>query len=329
MHPEKYSLTWHTYSNHLRDMMKDMMKDDFADVTLVSEDKKHIRAHKNVLGACSPVFKDIMKLDQSANPIIYLRGIKFSELESIMQFIYLGEARFSEERMNEFLSLGRSLEIKELCNKVKTETNSDNEPSPSDPVTSTDRSREQTRRSGDLMNQPPKRKLVRGNGIYECDQCDKTYGVSSELNRHIKTKHEDVNYECNQCDKKYTSISALNKHRQSVHEGVKYACDQCDHQAAKQSTLKQHMEVVHEGVRYECEHCDYQATQPNNLKRHIESIHEGVKYACYQCDFQASQQGNLKTHTKSKHEGVKYACDQCDYRFSWPNDLTRHIKSQH
>ena len=106
MHQEKISLTWQTYSDHLKDMMTELVKnDDFADVTLVTEDRKHIKAHKNILSVCSPVFKDIMKLDQSSKPIIYLRGINFSELESIMQFIYLGEATFYEERMNEFLAV--------------------------------------------------------------------------------------------------------------------------------------------------------------------------------------------------------------------------------
>ena len=128
MHPEKYCLTWEAYSDHLRQMMKEMkMNDDFADVTLVTEDKKKIKAHKNILSACSPVFKDLVKLEQNGKPIIYLRGINFLEMESIMHFIYLGEATFYEERKNEFLSVARSLEIKELCN-AETETNDDDEP---------------------------------------------------------------------------------------------------------------------------------------------------------------------------------------------------------
>merc|ERR1712150_378658 len=48
MDQEKISLTWHTYLDHLRDMMKELMKDDITDVTLVSEDRKHIKAHKNI-----------------------------------------------------------------------------------------------------------------------------------------------------------------------------------------------------------------------------------------------------------------------------------------
>ena len=73
MDQEKYSFSWKAYSEHQRDMMKELIHDDYADVTLVSEDRKHIRAHKNILSACSPVFKDILKLEQSAKQIIYLR----------------------------------------------------------------------------------------------------------------------------------------------------------------------------------------------------------------------------------------------------------------
>ena len=62
MHQEKYSLAWHTYSDHLKSMMKElMMNEDFFDVTLVTEDKKHIRANTYILSTCSPVFKYILK----------------------------------------------------------------------------------------------------------------------------------------------------------------------------------------------------------------------------------------------------------------------------
>ena len=254
MDSEKYSLTWDAYSDHLRDMMKElMMNDDFNDITLITEDKKHIKAHKNILSACSPVFKDIVKLDQSAKPLIYLKGIHFLEMESIIQFIYLGEATFYEERMNQFLDVARLLEIKELCN-AETDTNDEEEPFPCNPVTPTDNLEEQTIRSSHLVNQEPrdnrdKSEVVRVNGKYDCDQCGK----------------------------KYTSQLGLKYHRQSAHEGVKYACNQCDYQAITQSILKLHIESKHEGVKYACDQCDYQATTQGSLKRHINSKHEGLK----------------------------------------------------
>ena len=81
MHPQdRDSFTWHNYSEHLRETLKEMMtSSEFADVTLVTDDKQLIRAHRNILSvsACSPVFKNILNLDSSiANPVIYLRGIQ-------------------------------------------------------------------------------------------------------------------------------------------------------------------------------------------------------------------------------------------------------------
>ena len=38
MHQEKYNLTWHTYSEHFREILQSMMSDDtFADVTLADK----------------------------------------------------------------------------------------------------------------------------------------------------------------------------------------------------------------------------------------------------------------------------------------------------
>ena len=62
MHQEKYSLTWSTYSDHLKNLMIElMMNEDYSDITLVTEDRKKIKANINILSACSPLFKDILK----------------------------------------------------------------------------------------------------------------------------------------------------------------------------------------------------------------------------------------------------------------------------
>ena len=121
MHPqEMHTLTWNRYSDHLREMVNEMMTSgQFADVTLVTDDKQLIRAHRNILGACSPVFKNILNLDSSiANPVIYLREIQNSEMVSIMQFIYQGKVSFNEERLSELLTVSKNLEIKELATVI-------------------------------------------------------------------------------------------------------------------------------------------------------------------------------------------------------------------
>ena len=279
MHQEKYSLTWHTYSDHLRSMMKElMMNEDFADVTLVTEDRKQIKAHINILSACSPVFRDIFKKEKSSNQIMYLRGIQFPEMESIMQFIYLGEATFYEERMDEFFAVAKSLEIKELC-KAGQEMNDepDDEAVQRNLVEPTENVEDKTIISDHVIKQAPKQRRREVVGIenkYECVHCHKTFYNSSTKRRHERTVHEGVKYACDQCDYQFTDQGSLKRHIQSTHEGVKYACDQCDYQFTTQVHLKVHIQNKHEGVRFECDQCNYQAGEKRNLRTHIKNKHE-------------------------------------------------------
>ena len=141
--------------------------------------------------------------------------------------------------MNEFLAVAKSLEIKELCN---AETEPDNEPSPSDPVTSTENMREETSKPDQIKMHAPQpqerqRRVVSVNGKYECDQCNKTYSGSGSLHNHKKSAHQGVKYACDQCDYQATQQSDLTVHIQSKHEGIKYACDQCEFQATRKTIL--------------------------------------------------------------------------------------------
>ena len=95
---KKYTLKWQSFSGHLQSIFKDLYEEErYSDVTLVCDDQIQLKAHK--IRACSPVFKNIIDNNRSQHPLIYLRGIESYEMESILQFIYLGEGRFYYERM--------------------------------------------------------------------------------------------------------------------------------------------------------------------------------------------------------------------------------------
>ena len=264
---EKYTLTWHNYSDHLREALQEMMTtSEFADVTLITDDKQQIRAHQNILSACSPVFKSIFQIDSnSTNPVIYLRGIQHSEMESIMQFIYLGEAKFDEERMNEFLKVSKNLEIKDLS--TVTEMNDQH----------------------DLNEKSSEHE----DNVAEVEDVDEVPA---------QTLNEDVEY---QTQTSTTVSKPIIRNKTStktevVSEDANFKCKDCERMFDSQAGLFLHTKSKHEGVKYACNHCDYQATKQSNLIRHIQSIHEGVKYACNQCDYQGSSDGFYR-HMKTKH----------------------------
>ena len=235
-HQEKYTLHWYSYSDHLREALNEMMlSSEFADVTLVTDDKQQIRAHRNILSAASPVFKSILQIDsKNANPVIYLRGIQHSEMESIMQFIYLGEARFYEERMSEFLMVSKNLDIKDLSSSIEmkdqTASNEDNTEH-EDNVAHKDENTFQTFNGEDGASVEPQ--------IYIS-----TTGINA-ANRKVKREDGIKKYDCNQCDKQYSDPRPLSRHIKSKHEGVKYACNQCDFQATQKSHLTSHIKRKH------------------------------------------------------------------------------------
>ena len=255
MQKDKYTLTWHTYSDHLKDILKELSSDDsFADVTLVTDDKKQIKAHRNILSACSSVFKEILQINSNnSHPVIYLRGIQHSEMESILQFIYLGEAKFYEERMNEFLNVAKNLDIRELAKGI--------EDSDSTAVNEND------------TNIETEESSIGADEEAESSNNDISEDAKGQHKTPSRAVTKEYKYECQQCDKAFSKTSYLTRHIQSVHEGVKYACNQCDYQAGYQSDLTKHIQSVHEGVKYACNQCDQQFTQQSTLTHHIKRKH--------------------------------------------------------
>ena len=113
MAEDELSLTWKSYSDHIKDMLEHMRsKSTLTDVTLVCEDKTMFNAHKIILSACSPIFQSIIDRMAQQIPVIYLRGIQSKELEPILQFMYLGNATFPQNRLTELLDVAGSLQVK-------------------------------------------------------------------------------------------------------------------------------------------------------------------------------------------------------------------------
>ena len=242
-HQEKYTLQWHSYSDHLREALNEMLlSSEFADVTLVTDDKQQIRAHRNILSACSPVFKSILQIDSNnSNPVIYLRGMQHSEIESIMQFIYLGETRFYEERMSEFLTVSKNLEIKELSTSIEMNDKTTSDQLETNESNIADENMEITgvhpqATHEDDGNVDPQAKtepitvnkaanirvgrteVVSGEGKFQCPQCDKLFSHNKSVHNHIRSAHEGMKYACNKCDQQFTTQRSMVRHIKSMHE---------------------------------------------------------------------------------------------------------------
>ena len=104
MHPsdsETFCLKWNDFLDNVITSFAQLRKDkDFADVTLASGDggQTVVRAHRVVLASGSHVLKSLLTQHPSENPLIFMRGMKQDQLNSIVDFLYFGERFFGLSR---------------------------------------------------------------------------------------------------------------------------------------------------------------------------------------------------------------------------------------
>jgi len=123
MGDQRFSLKWNNYQSHLVTAFESLLGEgDFVDVTLGVEGRR-LSAHKMLLSACSPYFRELLKGNPCQHPIIVLRDIKYDDLHSLLQFMYNGEVNVAQDQLNSFLKSAESLKIRGLTDNAEEATN--------------------------------------------------------------------------------------------------------------------------------------------------------------------------------------------------------------
>ena len=122
---EDICLHWNDFNSNIRNTYADLEEDkDFADVTLVCGDGQ-TDAHKVILSAGSPFFQKILKSNPHSKPLVYLKGVKFRELQFVLSFIYKGEATVAMADVGSFLDVAEDLEVKGLSKEFMSDGTND------------------------------------------------------------------------------------------------------------------------------------------------------------------------------------------------------------
>jgi len=120
MSSEKFCLRWNDFETNISTAFRELRDDkDFFDVTLACDDDQ-IQAHKVILSACSPFFRNILRRNPHQNPLLYLKGVKFTDLQSVLNFMYHGEVNVAQDELNSFLAVAEDLRVKGLTQNSST-----------------------------------------------------------------------------------------------------------------------------------------------------------------------------------------------------------------
>ena len=125
----KFSLKWNEFQTNAAASFKRLRnEDDFYDVTLVSDDQQQMSAHKLVLSSCSDYFKNILKKNnKNSHMTLCIEGISFTELNSVLDYIYNGEIQIFQEDLDRFMAIGQRLKLEGLLTENDTKHTNEHE----------------------------------------------------------------------------------------------------------------------------------------------------------------------------------------------------------
>ncbi|XP_019697266.1 zinc finger and BTB domain-containing protein 12 isoform X3 [Harpegnathos saltator] len=122
---QQFCLRWNNFQANITSQFEALRDDeDFVDVTFAC-DGRRLQAHKVVLSACSPYFKELFKTNPCKHPIIFMRDVEFEHLQSLLEFMYAGEVNISQAELPTFLRTAESLQIRGLTDSQNNQHNNE------------------------------------------------------------------------------------------------------------------------------------------------------------------------------------------------------------
>jgi len=339
MGSEKFCLRWNDFENNISQAFKELRDDkDFFDVTLACDDEQ-IQAHKLILSACSPFFRNILRRNPHQHPLLYLKGVKFTDLQSVLNFMYHGEVNVAQEELNSFLAVAEELRVKGLTQNNQQSSMpkpKQSYPSPKSPPT------HKTRPPDREPLPQPKRPKPAPIQTYTADddEIQEVVPVKSEPHEIANnsaavnvyqpqpapvqiqpTTHalapaqtqlvqeEALHYGGDESYEDYGGYEA-----DHGYEGVGGVVDQNmaaaeGNKGFDRNMLDQYMEkITRDGkTYYSCTYCGKENSHINNIRNHLESVHfpGQFSYDCQYCGKSFKSKNSLSVHVSLNHRDPK------------------------
>jgi len=333
---EKFCLRWNEFETNISSALREIRDDkDFFDVTLACDDEQ-IQAHKVILSACSPFFRNILRRNPHQHPLLYMKGVKYTDLQYVLNFMYHGEVSVAQEELNSFLAVAEDLRVKGLTQnkspspgpaqvKVKerqvpplekqTEkppAHSSHTKAPAPPT----KSYYNNYGSQTAISSPPvNNSLDTMNTTYD-DDIQEVVPVKSEP-RDLPTKSitpaPQSHYSSQNCQSLATAEEQYLAYQDDSYEDYgQYGDQDQGYQYGGAGGQQEASAEEAEGHREQLETC-------------INKIEENgaIFYKCSLCGKTTPRKDALKTHVENIHFPGSYQCHHCDQMFN--SKITRNV----
>jgi len=325
---EKFCLRWNDFENNINSAFKELREQkDFFDVTLACDDKQ-IEAHKVILSACSPFFKTILRRNPHQHPLLYLHGVTYTDLQSVLSFMYHGEVSVAQEELNSFLAVAENLKVKGLTQQTKSEEKQQQQ---SQPIT--DRPT-----TAGIEKKPPHSKPSSVNTT--SNRFVKTPIIEDEIQEVIPIKSEPKDFPppkpaATSHQSSYNNIQQSNTLATAYDETLDYTEDAYDaydeyHDQYRGDAPDFNTAVGNVGI------ASGQTFQdPSELLQFVEHDKSDIsrrRYVCTICNiFYHQNKSNVRNHVECKHfpDSFVYNCEFCGSSLPSKAALQKHKHKVH
>jgi len=313
---EKFCLKWNDFESSISGAFKELRDDnDFFDVTLACEDNQ-VKAHKVILSACSPFFRTILRKNPHQHPLLYLKGLKYNDILSVLNFMYNGEVNVAQEELDSFLSVAEDLKIKGLTQTAQ---------SPGQNKTTTKSASRKYEQESFMNNKSEKSNNIsvqrapkppRFSSGY--DQAPTNLNPTAPRRREmeelpvIKTEAPQVYENIEEATQivaadapLYTEPEVYDQYEQTYQDhGMEYAQTGQfkDISQDPYGHIKDYVEKVQQGTGFSCTICGKLGRDMYLMREHLEAQHDmSPGYTCNVCNQYSKNFSTLKAHMKKYH----------------------------
>jgi len=318
---EKFCLRWNDFESSISGSLRDLREEkDFFDVTLSCGDEQ-LQAHKVILSACSPFFRNILRRNKHEHPLLYLKGMRYADLVSVLNFMYQGEVNVAQEDLNSFLAVAEDLKVKGLTQSSSIPSPNHSRPSG---VTQPRIHQSPSEKKRPQLTSPYLESLSQKNttdNLTDNDDIQEILPIKSEPTTHhplealtavnhvthtfsrsitedddgVVVNPDTEDYSMEFIDYEEYGAQGTSYHARGVIVGQE---DNRDVESLVQSFMKKTTDEFNTSV-WQCLQCGKVSKVSTNLKDHIEANHiEGLQFECSKCLKIFKSRPSLRTHMR-------------------------------
>jgi len=317
---EKFCLRWNDFESNISLAFREIRDEkDFFDCTL-SCGSRQIQAHKLILSACSPFFRSILRQNPHQHPLLYMKGVAFTDMQAVLNFMYHGEVNVAQDELNSFLAVAEDLKVKGLTQNNSSDSNSSSKPK-SEASSNVPRPRPprqdepsfSKRAQTVTSNQPSAQRIHEDDEIQEVVPIVKQEPLPANpepISQPLVTRSSEDMYQ--------SSLSTPYQDNTVAQLEESYGDDEYDYggygeeeyggaagtDQNKDFVAEEYIQKMEDGrSNCVCTMCGKDFIQKSDAKRHIIAKHSGIKQHvdCSICGKMFKNQQTVKSHMRQTH----------------------------